>query len=93
MDLNSIVGAMTPEVYARLLAATETGKWPNGTPLTDEQKEHSLQAVMLYQAKVLNSDEHMTVNGDGEVVQKSRQEFKQELSSQQDIVRFKENDF
>lgn len=93
MDVNTLVSAMTPEVYARLREATETGKWPNGTPLSEEQKEHSMQAVLLYQAKVLDSDEHMTVNGEGELVHKSRQQLKQVFSSKDNIARFKQDDF
>lgn len=61
---------MTPEIYERLRQAVETGKWPDGTPLNEEQKASSMQAVMLYQAKIEKSSEHMTVGESGEIVHK-----------------------
>ena len=79
MDIQQLVQAMTPQIYENLRTAVEIGKWPDGKSLTDEQKSNSLQAVLMYQAKVQQSDEHMTIGGDGEVVQKSRQELKREF--------------
>ena len=93
MQLDSLIKAMTPEIYDRLLLAVETGKWPDGAKLTDEQRENSMQAVMIYQAKVLGSEQHMTVGADGEIVNKNRQELKSQFSSQPSIARFKQDDF
>ncbi len=93
MNIEALVSAMPREVYERLKAAVETGKWPDGTPLTEEQRESSLQTIMLYQSKHLDSDQHMTVNASGEIVHKSRQQLKQELSEQNAIARFKQDDF
>ncbi len=93
MQLDSLIKAMTPEIYERLSQAVETGKWPDGAKLTEEQLENSMQAVMIYQAKVLGSDQHMTVGSDGEIVNKNRQELKQQFSSQPSIARFKQDDF
>ncbi|MGL5399491.1 MAG: DUF1315 family protein, partial [Plesiomonas shigelloides] len=45
MHVDSLISAMTPEVYERLRQAVETGKWADGTALTEVQKETSLQAV------------------------------------------------
>ncbi|MDN4503302.1 DUF1315 family protein [Alteromonadaceae bacterium BrNp21-10] len=96
MALDSVINAMTPEIFQRLQQAVETGKWPDGSKLSDEQRENSMQAVMLYQAKVLHSEEHMSVGADGELIHKSRQQLKQEMAEQayssQPIVRFKAND-
>ncbi|GBL03310.1 YeaC family protein [Glaciecola sp. KUL10] len=96
MDVEQLVSAMTPQIYENLRSAVETGKWPDGTRLTDEQKENSLQAVLLYQAKIEQSEEHMTIGKDGEVVQKSkselRQALKQSLNNEQPIARFKQDD-
>ncbi|MBE1302093.1 MAG: DUF1315 family protein [Alteromonadaceae bacterium] len=93
MNNQALIESMPKEVYERLLQAVETGKWPDGTPLTDEQKETSLQTVMLYQSKVLKSDEHMTLNAEGEIVHKSKYQLKQEFSDSQSIARFKQDDF
>jgi uncharacterized protein YeaC (DUF1315 family) len=83
---------MSEDVYNKLREAVETGKWFDGTLLSDEQREHSMQAVMMYQAKMLDMDEHMTVSSEGEIIHKSRQQLKNELQ-QDTIVRFKQNDF
>ena len=37
-ELDAMIEAMTPEIYQRLATAVETGKWPDGVALTDEQK-------------------------------------------------------
>jgi uncharacterized protein len=51
---------------------------------------------MLYQSKVLKSDQHMTVGENGQIVHKSREALKQELAQQsfdnQTIARFKQDD-
>ena len=60
-----------------------------------------MQAVMLYQATVLQSDEHMTVGASGDIVHKSRQELKKQFaqdsaeteSQDNTIARFKQDDF
>lgn len=96
MQIEQLVAAMSPEIYENLCKAVETGKWPNGERLTDEQKENSLQAVLLYQAKVQHSSEHMTVGENGEIVQKTkaqlRQELKQKATKQESIANFKNDD-
>ena len=96
MNVEQILAAMTPEVYDRLRLAVETGKWPDGNPLSEEQKENCLQAVLLYQARVARSNEHMTVGESGEIVHESKSELRQELretqSNEQSIARFKQDD-
>ncbi|MGB3727286.1 MAG: DUF1315 family protein [Glaciecola sp.] len=97
MQIEALVASMTSDVYEKLKQAIETGKWLDGQSLTEQQRETTLQAVLLYQAKIEQSDEHMTVGKDGEIVQKSRQqlqqEFKQAQSNQTNIARFKQDDF
>jgi uncharacterized protein YeaC (DUF1315 family) len=92
MSVEALVQSMSEDVYNKLREAVETGKWFDGTLLSDEQREHSMQAVMMYQAKMLDMDEHMTVSSEGEIIHKSRQQLKNELQ-QDTIVRFKQNDF
>jgi uncharacterized protein YeaC (DUF1315 family) len=92
MNADNLVRSMTPDIYQKLSEAIETGKWLDGQPLTDMQRETTLQAVMLYQAKVLKSDQHMTVGENGQIVHKSRQQFKQELTEENTIARFTQND-
>lgn len=92
MQPEQLIQSMTPEIYERLRTAVETGKWPDGTPLDEQQKETSMQAVLMYQSKVLKSSDHMTVNEAGEVVHQSKQELKRAFREQNEIARFKQDD-
>ena len=96
MNIEQLLAAMTPDVYERLRQAVETGKWPDGKVLSDEQKENCLQAVLLYQARIAQSNEHMTVGERGEIIHKSKSELRRELresqSNEQSIARFKQDD-
>lgn len=49
MNVEQLLAAMTPEVYQRLNYAIETGRWLDGTPISQEQRDACMQAVMLYQ--------------------------------------------
>ena len=82
MTPDFLVQTMTPQVYERLKDSVETGKWLDGNPLSPEQQEACMQAVIMYQAKHLNNKEHMTVSSEGEFIQLSRQELKQQHNSQ-----------
>ncbi len=50
MELKDLIARMTPDIHANLRRAVELGKWSDGTPLTPQQKEHSLEAVIAYEA-------------------------------------------
>lgn len=92
MDAKQLIDAITPEAYERLLFAVETGKWPEGTPLTQEQRDSCMQAVMLYQSKHNKDAQHMTVAQGGEISFKSKAELKKQFSSaEEDIVRVNPN--
>ncbi|SFT59609.1 hypothetical protein SAMN05192562_1011045 [Kosakonia arachidis] len=79
MDLEQIVNSMTPEIYQRLATAVELGKWPDGVALTSEQKENSLQLVMLWQARNNTQAQHMTIDTNGQMVMKSKQQLKEDF--------------
>lgn len=92
MDRDQLINAITPQAYERLLYAVETGKWPEGTPLSAEQRDSCLQAVMLYQAKHNVEPDHMSINTEGEIVFKSKAELKKRFqSNQEDIIRINPN--
>ncbi|MBN3492088.1 YeaC family protein [Vibrio neptunius] len=92
MDAEQLINAITPEAYERLLYAVETGKWPEGTPLSHEQRDSCMQAVMLYQSKHNAEAQHMTVAQGGEISFKSKAELKKQFKQdQQDIVRINPN--
>ncbi|BCL70584.1 hypothetical protein VINI7043_09936 [Vibrio nigripulchritudo ATCC 27043] len=86
MNVEQLIEAMTPEVYERLNYAVETGKWPDGTPLNQEQRDSCMQAVMLYQSKHNNEAQHMTVAAGGEIEFKSKVELKKEFSEKEDEI-------
>ncbi|EGQ7790244.1 YeaC family protein [Vibrio cholerae] len=92
MDTQQLINAITPEAYQRLLYAVETGKWPEGTPLSQQQRDSCMQAVMLYQSKHNTQADHMSVGVGGEVVFKSKPELKKRFSEgEEDILRVNPN--
>ncbi|HAS6348313.1 YeaC family protein [Vibrio sp. IRLE0018] len=92
MNTEQLLSAMTPEVYQRLTYAVETGRWPEGTPLSQTQRDSCMQAVMLYQSKHNTEAEHMSVAAGGEICFKSKAELKKQFQSgQEDIVRVNPN--
>ncbi|MCF7519365.1 MULTISPECIES: YeaC family protein [Pseudoalteromonas] len=92
MNIDQIVKNITPDVFERLQYGASTGKWPDGTPLTEEQKQQTVQLVMLYQAKVSQTNEQFTIGENGEMVQKSKAQLQKEFASENEIARFSEND-
>ncbi|HGY4335760.1 YeaC family protein [Klebsiella aerogenes] len=79
MDIEQIIANMTPELYQRLATAVELGKWPDGVALTPEQKENSMQLVMLWQARNNTDAQHMTIDTNGQMVMKSKQQLKEDF--------------
>ncbi|NBM55577.1 DUF1315 family protein [Proteus sp. G2669] len=82
MEVNELISMVTPEIYQRISTAVELGKWPDGVALTDEQKEHCMQIVLLWQAKNNHIPEHMTVGTNGQITMKSKQELKAQFQSE-----------
>ena len=92
MDKQQLINAITPDIYQRLRQAVETGKWPDGSLLTQQQRDSSMQAVMMYQATHNVEADHMTIDTHGEMVFKSKRELQQQFKSEDDeIVRIKMN--
>ncbi|MEJ4044428.1 YeaC family protein [Erwinia sp. SLM-02] len=86
MELDEIIAGMTPDIYQRLATAVETGKWADGVALTPEQKENSLQLVLLWQAKHNDDPQHMSVAKGGEIVMKSKKQLKEEFGISDEVV-------
>ncbi len=90
MDVDALMATLTPEIYQRLLTAVELGKWPDGNRLTEEQKEHCLHIVMLWQARNNHRPEHMSIGTDGNIVMKSKRQLLTEFTGEPpDIFRTK----
>lgn len=79
VNIDDMISGMTPEIYQRLVTAVELGKWPDGVALTPEQKENSLQLVMLWQARNNTDAQHMTIDTKGQMVMKSKRELKEDF--------------
>jgi len=58
MEYNQLIAQLTPEVYLRLKAAIEIGKWPDGRVLSEDQKASCMEAVLRYQSMKLDSKQH-----------------------------------
>lgn len=89
--LSQMVANMDEATYLRLRDAAETGKWPDGTALNEEQRGNCLQLVMAYQSLRLTEHQHMEMGPGGELVQKSKRELKAAFSGtdEQEIMRTK----
>lgn len=59
MNYQELLNSLTPELVQRLRSGVETGRWPDGTPLTPEQREHSLQAVIAWDEQHLPEEERV----------------------------------
>lgn len=88
MQTEQLVANMNESLYLRLKEAVETGRWPDGQPLTSQQKEDSLTLVMLYQAKHLDQTEPFVIAKGGKLIQKT----KAQLQREQEITRFNLSD-
>lgn len=55
--LKQMVSSMTPTIYDNLKRSIEIGRWPDGRPLTDQQKEDTLQAIIAYETLKVNEQE------------------------------------
>lgn len=90
MNIDEMISGMTEDVYQRLVTAVELGKWPDGVALTPAQKENSLQLVMLWQARHNTDAQHMTIDTQGQMVMKSKQQLKEDFGiAQKSIAMFK----
>lgn len=59
MNFEDLISNITPEIYQNLKRAIELGKWADGSVLSQEQKEDSLQAVIAYELENVTEDERL----------------------------------
>ncbi|MBR9727208.1 YeaC family protein [Shewanella intestini] len=90
-DINNVIDQMPEDVYLRLLSATELGKWEDGSLLTETQREHTMQVVMLYQSRKLNQTDHFTIAQGGAINELSKSELKKQFKGEP-IAEFKVQD-
>ncbi len=80
MNVLALVDNMSQETYLRLKHAAETGKWPEGVVVDQAQRDSALQLTMAYQARHLDLDQMLTIGADGEIINKSKRELKDQFS-------------
>lgn len=56
-SLDELIANMTPEIYQSLRSAVELGKWPDGARLSAQQLEHSMEVIILYEARNLPAEQ------------------------------------
>jgi uncharacterized protein YeaC (DUF1315 family) len=59
MDYRKMIDTMSPDIYRSLVRSVELGKWPDGRPLTAEQRENALQAIIAWGEKHLEQTERV----------------------------------
>lgn len=52
-SIDALIDSITPEIYDSLRTAVELGKWDNGQPLSQQQLEYCLQAIIAYEHRNL----------------------------------------
>ncbi|MCY4045951.1 MAG: DUF1315 family protein [Cellvibrionales bacterium] len=60
MNFKQMIQSMDQETYIKLKRAVEIGKWEDGTQLTSEQRELSLQAVIAFEIEQNMDDTQRT---------------------------------
>ena len=61
-SLKELISLMTPNVYESVKTAIEIGKWHDGTRLNQQQGEHCMQILILYEARYLPEESHTTAS-------------------------------
>ena len=59
MDYRKMIDTMSPDIYRSLVRSVELGKWPDGKPLTPEQRENAMQAIIAWGEKHLAETERV----------------------------------
>lgn len=51
MDLDLLLQNVNADIYNRLQRAVETGRWPNGTGVTEEQRSNAMQIIIAWDSR------------------------------------------
>ena len=49
MNVEQLIASMTPEIYQNMRKAVELSKWGDGRPVTQEQRETCIEAMIRYE--------------------------------------------
>ncbi|MDY0207450.1 MAG: DUF1315 family protein [Pseudomonas sp.] len=78
---NDLIQRLTPETYDTLKLAMEIGKWGDGTKLTQEQKELTMQAMILWEQNNLPEEERTGYLGGQECGSKTKKKISDEQAA------------
>ena len=90
-EVEALLNTMNSEIRDNLARAVEIGKWPDGNPLTEQQRAHAMQAVMLWDSQNgQEEDEPFKVLKGGKVIRQMDKKAEQkkhqsDKPSEQDI--------
>ncbi len=57
MNKQDILDSLDDDIVARFKQAIETGKWPDGKKLSDEQREICMRAIIVYEHEHLPEEQ------------------------------------
>lgn len=49
MNVEDLIGSMTPEIYQNMKQAVELGRWGDGRTMSKDQKSHCVEALIRYE--------------------------------------------
>ncbi len=70
-----LIQSITPETYETLKLAMEIGKWGDGTKLTQEQKELTMQAMIVWEQTHLPEEERTGYLGGQECAKQTKKKL------------------
>ncbi len=73
-DFIKTVEQMDEQLYSKLKQALELGKWANGTKLTAEQKELTMQSIIAWEQKYLPEEQRTGYLGGQQCGSQSKQQ-------------------
>ncbi len=59
MQLDAFLEKMNPTIHQALKLALELGKWPDGRPMSTEERDATLQALIVYEHDHLPESERI----------------------------------
>jgi uncharacterized protein YeaC (DUF1315 family) len=57
VDYQELIDSLTPDIVARFKKAVELGRWPDGKALSDQQREHCMRAIIIWDRDNLSAEE------------------------------------
>ena len=78
-SIETLIDNLSHEHYLNLKQAIETGRWHTGEKLTLIQRQSAIQALLLYEVKYCDNQEHLTVNKEGHINMLSKDELKKQF--------------